>query len=90
MEQIIGALGYPITSTSANLPKQPTAAGPTQIADQFAGAVGDGTLLVLDGGTIGNHPPSTVIDCTARVPRVIREGAVPVAELREAVGSLAP
>jgi L-threonylcarbamoyladenylate synthase len=87
---LIADLGYPITSTSANRPGEPTAAGPTQIADQFADAVSAGSLLVLDGGTLGNQPPSTVIDCTQRVPRIIREGAITAAELRNAVGSLAP
>jgi L-threonylcarbamoyladenylate synthase len=87
---LIAALGYPITSTSANRPGEPTAAGPTQIADQFAAAVSSGSMLVLDGGTLGNQPPSTVIDCTQRVPRIIREGAVTASELRDAAGSLAP
>jgi L-threonylcarbamoyladenylate synthase len=90
MAATIAALGYPITSTSANRPGEPTAAGSTQIADQFGPAVAAGTLLVLDGGTIGNLLPSTVVDCTQRVPRIVREGAIPAAELREAVGSLAP
>lgn len=90
MEAMIASFGYPITSTSANRPGQPTAAGPTQIADQFRDAVAQGLLLVLDGGTIGNQPPSTVVDCTARIPRIVREGAIPATEMRKAVGSLAP
>ena len=49
-----------------------------------------GRLLVLDGGVLGNRPPSTVIDCTTATPRVVRTGALPVAELRRAVGLLAP
>ena len=90
MEALISSFGYPITSTSANRPGQPTAAGPTQIADQFRDEVADGRLLLLDGGTLGNQPPSTVVDCTDRLPRIIREGAIPAVEMREAVGSLAP
>jgi len=45
---------------------------------------------VLDGGTLGNVPPSTLVDCTDRVPRLIREGAIPRPELRRSVGRLAP
>lgn len=90
MEALIASFGYPITSTSANRPGHPTAAGPTQIADQFRDAVADGRLLLLDGGTLGNLPPSTVVDCTERAPRIIREGAIPAGEMRAAVGSLAP
>ena len=90
MARLITILGFPVTSTSANRPGDPTAPGPTAIVDQFRTDVESGALLVLDGGTLGNLPPSTVIDCTESVPRVIREGAIPVEELRAAVGSLAP
>ncbi|MBE0592242.1 MAG: L-threonylcarbamoyladenylate synthase [Gemmatimonadales bacterium] len=90
MARLITILGFPVTSTSANRPGEPTAPGPTAIVDQFGADVESGALLVLDGGTLGNLPPSTVIDCTESVPRVIREGAIPVEELRAAVGSLAP
>jgi tRNA A37 threonylcarbamoyladenosine synthetase subunit TsaC/SUA5/YrdC len=47
-------------------------------------------LLVLDGGVLGNRPPSTVVDCTGHAPRVIRAGAISLAELRGAAGILAP
>jgi tRNA A37 threonylcarbamoyladenosine synthetase subunit TsaC/SUA5/YrdC len=56
----------------------------------FAPAVEAGTLLVLDGGVLGNSPSSTVIDCTQPAPRLIREGALTLAELRRAAGQLAP
>jgi tRNA A37 threonylcarbamoyladenosine synthetase subunit TsaC/SUA5/YrdC len=58
--------------------------------DSFRSAVEAGQLLVLDGGVLGNVPPSTVLDCTGVIPKMIRAGAIPVAELRRAVGSLAP
>ena len=35
---------------------------------------GTGELLVLDGGVLGNVPPSTLVDCTDAVPRLVREG----------------
>jgi tRNA A37 threonylcarbamoyladenosine synthetase subunit TsaC/SUA5/YrdC len=49
-----------------------------------------GELLVLDGGVLGNVPPSTVVDCTGPAPRMVRAGAVTIGELRRAVGPLAP
>jgi tRNA A37 threonylcarbamoyladenosine synthetase subunit TsaC/SUA5/YrdC len=52
--------------------------------------VDSGLLLVLDGGVLGNVPPSTLVDCTQSVPRMVREGAIPRAELRRAAGRLAP
>ncbi len=88
--RLVAALEFPLTSTSANRPGGPTAPGAPAIADLFADAVAGGELLVLDGGVLGNVPPSTLVDCTTRVPRLVREGALPRAELRRAVGRLAP
>jgi L-threonylcarbamoyladenylate synthase len=90
MAQLVKALGEPLTSTSANLPGAPPAPGAEAIARDFAPAVEAGTLLVLDGGVLGNSPPSTVVDCTRPTPRLIREGAITLAELRRSAGHLAP
>ena len=88
--RLVAALGEPITSTSANLPGRAPAPGVGTILRDFAAAVEDGTLLVLDGGVVSGARPSTVVDCTAPVPRVVREGALTVAELRRVVGSVVP
>ena len=90
MATLVRALGEPVTSTSANLPGSPPAPGAEAIAQDFAPAVEAGTLLVLDGGVLGNSPPSTIVDCTQRTPRLIREGALKLGELRRAAGRLAP
>ena len=87
---LVAALGEPLTSTSANRPGQAPAPGAEAIVRDFAAAVDQGTLLVLDGGVLGNSPPSTVVDCTQPAPRLVRPGALTVAELRRAVGRLAP
>lgn len=88
--QLIGALGHGLTSTSANRPGARTAPGTAAIQADFAAAVADGTLIILNGGTLGNVPPSTVVDCTVSPPRLIREGAIPRAELRRRARSAAP
>jgi len=88
--RLVAALGEPLTSTSANLPGVPPAPGADAIARDFAAAIRAGRLLVLDGGVLGNRPSSTVVDCTSPTPRVVRAGALPVGELRRAVGILAP
>ncbi len=90
MTRLVQALREPVTSTSANLPGQPPAPGAEAIVRDFASAVEAGTLLVLDGGVLGNSPPSTVVDCTQPAPRLIRPGALTLAELRRAAGRLAP
>lgn len=87
---LIGELDEPLTSTSANKPGGSTAPGVGAIEDMFADAVGSGSLLILDGGVLGNVPPSTIIDCTGARPRMVREGALPRAELHRRVGRFAP
>jgi L-threonylcarbamoyladenylate synthase len=89
--QLVQALGVPLTSTSANLPGRPPGPGAAAIERDFAAAVGSGQLMVLDGGVLGNRPPSTVVDCTRPEAQIVREGTLSVAELRRAVGTrLAP
>jgi L-threonylcarbamoyladenylate synthase len=88
--RLVAAIDLPLTSTSANRPGGPTAPGAPGIAELFSDAIEDGTLLVLDGGVLGNVPPSTLVDCTTAVPLMVREGALPRSELRRAVGRLAP
>jgi L-threonylcarbamoyladenylate synthase len=85
---LIQTLGSPITSTSANHPRQPSLLNPSAIADAFHDAVADGRLLVLDAGTLPNSQPSTLIDCTGPAPRLAREGAIPATRLASIVPSL--
>lgn len=90
MARLIAALDLPITSTSANRPGGMPAPGARKLAELFRDAVDRGELLILDGGVLGNVPPSTVVDCTGADPVLVREGAFPRTELRRAVGRLAP
>lgn len=83
-------LGQPLTSTSANLPGRPAAPGAEAIVQFFPEAIASGELVVLDGGVLGNVPPSTLVDCTGPAPRLVREGAIPRHELRRRAGSSAP
>jgi L-threonylcarbamoyladenylate synthase len=88
--RLVAALGEPLTSTSANRPGGPPAPGADRLVELFGPEERNGELLVLDGGVLGNVPPSTLVDCTGSMPRMIREGAIPRAELRRAAGRLAP
>jgi L-threonylcarbamoyladenylate synthase len=87
---LIEHLAEPISSTSANESGRGAAPGAGAVVDLFADAVARGELLVLDGGVLGNVPPSTMIDCTAPEPRLIREGAVPRNEILAVVEGLVP
>lgn len=88
--RLVAVLGDPLTSTSANRPGGPPAPGAERLVEAFGPEERSGELLVLDGGVLGNVPPSTLVDCTDVVPRLVREGAIPRAELRRAAGRLAP
>ncbi len=90
IERLVRDSGQPLTSTSANRPGGPPAPGPDKLVEYFRDEVDSGLLLVLDGGVLGNVPPSTLVDCTTAVPRLVREGAIPRGELRRAAGRLAP
>jgi L-threonylcarbamoyladenylate synthase len=88
--RLVASRGEPLTSTSANRPGGPPAPGPDRLVELFGPEERNGELLVLDGGVLGNVPPSTLVDCTDVMPRLVREGAIPRAELRRAAGRLAP
>ena len=83
IQRLIHSHGDAITSTSANRPGVPPATSAREIREQWSAAIARGALRVLDGGTLAPSPPSTVVDCTGRAPRVVRPGAIPAAVLRE-------
>jgi tRNA threonylcarbamoyl adenosine modification protein (Sua5/YciO/YrdC/YwlC family) len=68
----------PLAVSSANTTGRPAATD----ADQAAEMLGESVSVVLDGGPTVDDRPSTIVDCTAARPRVLRVGAVPVDELR--------
>lgn len=67
----------PLPTTSANVSGQPEA----RDAGEVLALLGDAIDLVLDGGPARGGPASTVVDCSGRLPRVLRTGALPVARL---------
>ncbi len=81
--ELVRLLGEPITGTSANVSGE---AEPLT-ADDARSQLGDAVDLVIDGGTCTGGRPSTVVDCTVRPPRVVREGAISRGELTRAAGA---
>ncbi|HEY0903838.1 MAG TPA: L-threonylcarbamoyladenylate synthase [Marmoricola sp.] len=75
--ELLGRTG-PLAVSSANLSGQPAATD----AEQADGMLGDRVAVILDAGPTADDRPSTIVDCTSDQPRVVRAGAVPVAELR--------
>lgn len=82
--RLVAALGEPLTSTSLNRSGE---APITTGADARAWLEGlEATdVWLIDGGTLPPSAPSTVVDCTRRRPRVLREGAIPTGRLRCAI-----
>jgi len=75
----IGALA----ATSANLAGGPDPKSLDDVPDEIR----TGAALVVDGGELPGIP-STVVDLTGLEPQVLREGAVPAAEVFERLGQL--
>lgn len=88
LQRLITAMGDPLTSTSANRSGTPPAANAAELVEQWGAEIAAGRLRVLNGGTLKPSAASTVVDCTSRLPRVIRPGAIAAATLRESVPSL--
>lgn len=88
LQRLIASLGDPITSTSANRPRQPVALAASEVLAAFPQQVATGKLMVLDGGRLEPSYPSTVLDCTGPHLRVIRPGALSAAVLRAVVPDL--
>src|SRR6476659_9232325 len=82
LARLILAHGDPITSTSANRPGVPPATAADQIVTEWGDAIARGTRRGRDGGRLEESQPSTVVDCTGRLPRVVRPGAISATRLR--------
>lgn len=65
-------LAFPITATSANRSGEPA----TRYAADVATAFSKGIALLIDAGPTPGGTPSTIVDVTNDVPRLVREGAV--------------
>src|SRR5262249_30232897 len=72
----------PMAVSSANLSGSPPAATMSEARAQL----GESVAVYLDGGPAGDPVASTIVDLTAAEPRVLREGAVPVAAVAEVLG----
>jgi L-threonylcarbamoyladenylate synthase len=85
VQAILAAHGAPITSTSANLPGEAAATSGTAAGEAARALDPDAPWLVLDGGTLPASQASTIVRCVDDDIRVVRAGAVPLAQLRAVV-----
>lgn len=73
-QRILDRIGGPVVSSSANLSGQP----PATTAEEVMRVFGNQLDVVLDGGPRRGGEPSTLVDVSARVPRLLRRGALDV------------
>jgi tRNA threonylcarbamoyl adenosine modification protein (Sua5/YciO/YrdC/YwlC family) len=74
----------PMAVSSANRSGRP----PATTVDDAVEQLGDDVPVYLDGGTAPVGVASTIVDLTGDVPRVLRQGAIDLDRLREAVGEV--
>jgi L-threonylcarbamoyladenylate synthase len=83
--ELVRSAGRPITSTSANLSGQPT----PRTVREMQSMLREGVDLFLDAGELPESKPSTVVDVSTNLPRLLRKGAIPTERLVQVVPNLA-
>ncbi|HEY6275650.1 MAG TPA: L-threonylcarbamoyladenylate synthase [Streptosporangiaceae bacterium] len=71
----------PLAVSSANRAGAP----PATTADGAQEQLGEAISVYLDGGPCPGEVPSTIVDITGGVPRLLRAGVVPVERLRQVI-----
>jgi len=71
----------PMAVSSANKTGQPPAVTAEEAREQLGYAV----RVYLEAGPCPDPVPSTIVDVTGDIPRVLRDGAIPLEKLREVV-----
>ena len=79
--ELIASVG-PMASTSANLSGAPTPSTVEGIRAELGEAVG----VYLDGGPAASEAASTIVDCSRWQPKIVREGAIPIVRIEQALG----
>lgn len=74
----------PMGVSSANRSGQ----APAITIDEAMDQLGESVSAYLDEGTCADSVPSSIVDLTGPVPRLLREGAIPADKLREVVDVL--
>jgi tRNA threonylcarbamoyl adenosine modification protein (Sua5/YciO/YrdC/YwlC family) len=71
----------PLAVSSANTTGQP----PATTVEQAQGMLGEAIDIYLDAGATPGETPSTIVDCTGDVPRILRLGVIGLTDLQSVV-----
>jgi|SRR3989344_158457 len=82
--QLAGAFGEPFTATSANLAGHEHQRSVEAILKQL-GPNAEIIDLIIDAGELPPSAPSTVVDLSGEEPVILREGAIPSADIWNAI-----
>jgi L-threonylcarbamoyladenylate synthase len=82
---LIGAAG-PLATSSANRSGEPETLDADEVEVAFADS--DEVAAVLDGGPVPGGIASSVLDMSGERPRLVRDGALPRAELEAVIGPI--
>jgi L-threonylcarbamoyladenylate synthase len=74
----------PMAVSSANKTGQPAAV----TAEEARAQLGFAVAVYLEAGECPDRTPSTIVDVTGTIPRVLRAGAIPIEKLRDVVPSI--
>jgi len=78
---VVRAFGKPMLLSSANVEQKPGASSAATVRQRFLNAVD----VWVDAGDLKPSPPSTVVEVTDSAWKVLRDGAIPRAELERAL-----
>jgi L-threonylcarbamoyladenylate synthase len=68
----------PMAVTSANISGQPSPSTAQEVLAQLGGRIN----LIIDGGMTPGGVPSTLVDCTGKELKILREGPISLEEIR--------
>ena len=80
--QLVKALKAPLTGTSANISGNPPCTTASEVKDQFGKEID----LIIDGGQLNLNVPSTIVDLTGQIPKILRLGAVSTDSISKVIG----
>ncbi len=82
--ELVARVGRPLAVTSANLSGLPAPTTAQEVAAQLRGRI----AMILDGGPTPTPHPSSIVDLSVTPPRLLREGDLTLAMLREHLPNL--
>lgn len=74
---LIRKVGAPLATSSANRSGEPSLTTAQEVRAVFDGQI----AAIIDGGETPGGIASTIVDCTAQPPKILRVGAIPVEQL---------